>query len=109
MKIHNIKKQGESVWYLISHEGIGFVSVLKREDQEEYQISEVSVIPGERRKGIGTTLIKEAEKLIQENGGTEVYLKVENKDVLEWFEKLGYSIIDRYKDYTELMKILEMF
>lgn len=49
-----------------------------------------------RNKGIGTSLLNEAEKYIRDNGGEAVDLCVFsfNKKAIKLYERLGYKVID---------------
>ena len=56
-----------------------------------------------RRKGIGTTLLKYAREIGEENKCTDLYLTVneENKDAIKFYEKFGLKI----KNIAYSMKI----
>jgi len=60
-----------------------------------------------QHQGIGTMLMKTAEKIAKENGFDEIHLKVEKeKDFLvKWYEKFGYKIIIEEDDYLYMRKI----
>ena len=69
----------------------------------------MSVLPEFRHKGIGTELVREAERVVKEEIGQEedITLSVEswNKNLIGWYTRLGFSVYDYDKDYTYLIKM----
>ncbi len=57
----------------------------------------LAVDPDFRRKGIGTALMKKAEKLLSQIGCSKLNLQIRanNSDVRAFYEKLGYGVEDR--------------
>lgn len=57
----------------------------------------LAVDPAYRRKGIGTALMKKAEKLLSQIGCSKLNLQIRanNSDVRAFYEKLGYGVEDR--------------
>jgi ribosomal protein S18 acetylase RimI-like enzyme len=57
----------------------------------------VAVVPGQQRKGIGTALVREAERRLQERGCVKINLQVRstNAGVIAFYETLGYKIEER--------------
>ena len=57
----------------------------------------LAVDPAYRRKGIGTALMKKAEKLLAHIGCSKLNLQIRanNSDVQAFYEKLGYGVEDR--------------
>lgn len=105
MKEHYIKKDKEKIWHIVKQSG--YIRIIKKDNENEFEIAELSVLPRERRKGIGTDLIKRAEELIKKRGGSEIYMRVEPMELEGWLKKAGYSVIDRYDNYIEMMKLLD--
>ncbi len=64
-------------------------------------IVSIAVAKRWRRKGIGTRLIKELEKRFKEKNmrASRLEVRVSNKPAIRLYEKLGYKIIDRIKNY----------
>jgi ribosomal protein S18 acetylase RimI-like enzyme len=56
-------------------------------------INYLGVCPQHRRKGIGTSLMKEAERILTERGCPKINLQVRKKNtqVISFYESLGYS------------------
>jgi len=54
----------------------------------------LAVDPAYRRKGIGTALMKKAEKLLSQIGCSKLNLQIRanNSDVRAFYEKLGYGV-----------------
>ena len=105
--VHRNKWIWGRTWVIIAEGGAGIIKV--SQDQEDgVVLSGLSVLPEFRHKGIGTSLVQEAEKIVQEEIGEEdITLSVEswNKELIGWYERLGYSVYDYDKDYTDLIKI----
>jgi ribosomal protein S18 acetylase RimI-like enzyme len=59
-------------------------------------INYLAVDPGRRRKGVGSRLMKEAERLLEEAGCPKINLQVrsENADVLAFYRAIGYQADD---------------
>jgi ribosomal protein S18 acetylase RimI-like enzyme len=57
----------------------------------------LAVDPAYRRKGIGTALMKKAEKLLSQIGCSKLNLQIRdnNTGVQAFYEKLGYGVEDR--------------
>ena len=61
-------------------------------------IYELYIIPEYRRKGIGTIVMKKAEKIAAEFGNLSIHLrpeplsrKISKEQLIEWYRKQGYS------------------
>ena len=59
-------------------------------------INYVGVLPGNRKMGIGTALMSEAEKLLVERGCPKINLQVrtDNLEAVEFYRHLGYETFD---------------
>lgn len=57
----------------------------------------LAVLPGRRREGIGTALVRGLERCLAECGCPKVNLQVRaaNAGVVPFYEKLGYAVEDR--------------
>ena len=93
-------------WVIVAEGGAGLIKISQDED-DGVVLSGLSVLPDHRRKGIGTSLVREAERIIKEEigEGEDITLFVEskNKELVGWYERLGYSVYDYDKDYTYLI------
>lgn len=78
---------------------VGFISY--DVDTKPGLICNLLVDKNYRRKGLGSMLIKEAEKKLQEKGITEPYLHVRttNTATKDLYEKLGYKITSTLEGY----------
>ena len=94
-------------WVIVCENGSGIIKISQDED-DGVVLSGLSVLPDHRGKGIGTSLIREAEKIVWEEIGEneDITLSVEswNKELIGWYSWLGYSVYDYDKDYTYLIK-----
>lgn len=79
-------------------------------DSKNWLICSLEVEEEYRNKGIGTSLIKEAERIVHHLGGNVSYLYVKS-DVwqLDWYKRLGYTITDNEceEEYLQLSKKLK--
>ena len=104
--IHRNKWIWGRTWVIIAEDGAGIVKI--SEDEDGVVLSGLSVLPDHRGKGIGTSLIREAERIVREEiGDVDICLSVEsqNKNLIEWYERLGYyGEVDQESNYTDLVK-----
>ena len=68
-------------------------------------IFKLSVLKSHRKRGIGTMLLKHAEKTLKGCGKKDVslFIKSGNKALLNYYKKLGFK---KAKTYTEMYKAL---
>lgn len=68
----------------------------------------LSVLSTERRKGLGTKMIKYALSLCRDNNMTFVRLYVDAKNIWlrEWYERLGFKELSRDENEIEMIKEL---
>lgn len=64
-------------------------------------IVSIAVAKRWRRKGIGTRLIRELERRFKERGvrASRLEVRVSNRPAIKLYEKLGYRVLDRIKNY----------
>ena len=57
----------------------------------------LAVMPSQRRKGVATALVREAERRLENLGCGKVNFQVRssNSDVVDFYKRLGYEIEDR--------------
>ena len=108
---HNKWNWGEQ-FLIVLESGEGIVSVsLENDSPGEAIIHGLSVIEPERRKGLGTKLIAEAESLISGFKKVDlitVYVEPGNDWLLGWYERLGYVAIEGEDEggYIQAIKTL---
>lgn len=68
----------------------------------------LSVLSTERRKGLGTKMIKYALMSCKDNGMTFARLYVDAKNIWlrEWYERLGFKELSRDENEIEMIKEL---
>ena len=77
--IHSNDTNWGHVWHIVTTDGKGMITIeLGEDDKKRFYFYGLSVTPDLRRKGVGTELLKAAEKLSMENGKGE---KVKNLQV----------------------------
>ena len=81
----------------------GFIiSQVEIENDTPYgHIITINVGPSYRRKGIGTQMLKEIEKILKEKGVNECHLEVreDNSAALKLYQKSGYQKIAKLEKY----------
>jgi len=93
-------KNPNSVTFVAEREGVvGSIIVVFHSDASE--IASVAVLPSERRRGIGMSLMREAESLSERRGCSIVtlHVSVENIGAMNLYSRLGYERKRRVTDY----------
>jgi ribosomal protein S18 acetylase RimI-like enzyme len=93
-------------WMIITEDKAGIIKI-SQDEEDGVVLSGLSVLPEFRHKGIGTELVKEAERIVRDEiEEEEICLCVEswNKDLIGWYERLGYQVYDCGREYTEMIK-----
>jgi ribosomal protein S18 acetylase RimI-like enzyme len=105
--IHRNKWIWGRTWVIVAEEGVGLIKI-SQDPEDGVVLSGLSVLPDHRRKGIGSSLVREAERIVKEEigEGEDITLSVEswNKELIGWYVWLGFSVYDYDKDYTYLIK-----
>ncbi|MGC1871863.1 MAG: N-acetyltransferase [Acidobacteriaceae bacterium] len=72
-----------------------------RETPRYGELVTIEVLPEYRRESIGGALYRRLEAGLREWGGTSIHLhvSVENADALAFYQRLGFSVIDRVPKY----------
>ena len=94
--IHSNDTNWGHVWHIVTTDGKGMITIeLGDDDKKRFYFYGLSVTPDLRRKGVGTELLKAAEKLSMENGGNVFRLNVDKpkKDWLyDFYINNGYEV-----------------
>lgn len=105
--VHRNKWIWGRTWIIVCEDGVGLIKISQDPD-DGVVLSGLSVLPDHRGKGIGTSLVQEAERIVKEEigEGEDITLSVEswNKELIGWYSWLGYSAYDYDSDYTEMIK-----
>ena len=105
--IHRNKWIWGRTWIIVCEDGSGIIKISQDED-DGVVLSGLSVLSDHRGKGIGTSLVREAERIVKEEIGVneDIILSVEskNKELIGWYSWLGYSAYDYDSNYTEMIK-----
>ena len=93
-------------WVIVAEGGAGLIKISQDED-DGVVLSGLSVLLDHRGKGIGTSLVREAERIVKEEigAGEDITLSVEswNKELIGWYVWLGFSVYDYDSNYTEMI------
>ena len=76
-------------YYSNNEEMLGCLKI-KKLDDNTFQIQQMAVIPDHQGQGIGSALLKKAEKLIREQGGEKVVIEARDY-ALPFYKKYGYQ------------------
>ncbi len=88
----NLKDQ-EYFGFLIQNKIIACIAI-NLISEEEYGIERLAVLPEFRHQGIGTQLINHVVNYILKLNGKEISIGIifENKTLLKWYEKQGFTL-----------------
>ncbi|HTU49680.1 MAG TPA: N-acetyltransferase [Acidobacteriaceae bacterium] len=84
---------------------IGLAALERRRRSREAprygELVTIEVLPEHRRESIGASLYRRLETGLREWGGSSVHLhvSVENADALAFYQRLGFSVVDRVPKY----------
>lgn len=105
-KIHRNENFWGTCYHLIFDKGEGLMSVALEGDGQA-NISNLSVLPDSRNKGLGTFMLRYAEKLAKKCGMRCISAQVEDgrNELLKWYEDRGYTIENLpIENYTSVEK-----
>jgi diamine N-acetyltransferase len=74
---------------------IGYVRTQLNKEENRFYVSSLYVLPSAQGKGIGTTLLHEAERCALEYGIDSVWLgvMVQNVAAVAWYKKIGFEFV----------------
>ena len=92
---------GRFVGYIMCKSEFGFSNFKKLGFVKKGHLVSVAVLDELRGNGIGSALVEEAFKGVNEKQCDEMYLEVRcsNTDAVRLYEKLGMSVLQRLKSY----------
>ena len=92
---------GRFVGYIMCKSEFGFSNFKKLGFVKKGHVVSVAVLDEFRGYGIGSALVEEAFKGVNEKQCDEMYLEVRcsNTDAVRLYEKLGMSVLQRLKSY----------
>ena len=92
---------GRFVGYIMCKSKFGFSNFKKLGFVKKGHVVSVAVLDEFRGNGIGSALVEEAFKGVNEKQCDEMYLEVRcsNTDAVRLYEKLGMSVLQRLKSY----------
>ena len=92
---------GRFVGYIMCKSEFGFSNFKKLGFVKKGHVVAVAVLDEFRGNGIGSALVEEAFKGVNEKQCDEMYLEVRcsNTDAVRLYEKLGMSVLQRLKSY----------
>jgi GNAT superfamily N-acetyltransferase len=79
--------------------GCAYAGCFPGTEQEPFMYANVSVLPGRRRQGIGTALLREIGRHAREAAkqGLTVEVKEDDSEPLAWLERRGFVEVERQK------------
>ena len=108
LKISYHHKGNDSI-VIIASDGQGLCTVSIDDNVKSCAcIHNLSVDINHRRKGIGNSLLKEAEKVAQEMGASVISLAAaKDKFTADWYKRKGYKPLFSDKEYITFYKSIE--
>ncbi|NHI93564.1 MAG: ribosomal-protein-alanine N-acetyltransferase [Candidatus Lokiarchaeota archaeon] len=84
------------------NEIIGYVFAILKSDREGHVIS-IAIKPNFRKKGVGSHLINEIIRILEDNKATKLVLEVRttNKMAIEFYERIGFKITTKLNKYYD--------
>ena len=71
--------------------------------RDSYDIYWIAVMPEHQKKGLGTHILREAERLIQRQGGKRVYIDTSDSDkyrkTFAFYNRCGYRLVSLLEDF----------
>lgn len=93
----DLHAQPEVQGYLAEIDGrpVGWMRTTLEENERRLSVSSLYVLPGEQGKGVGSLLLREAERSALEHSATELWLGVmeQNVEALAWYRRKGFRFV----------------
>jgi ribosomal protein S18 acetylase RimI-like enzyme len=92
--IRKKQQHGDGLFYVATYRGKIVGTVMLGWDGHRGWIYSLAVSPHYRGRGIGTSLMKHAEKTLRDLGAPKINLQVveTNRGVVKFYEKLGFDV-----------------
>ena len=99
-------KQNDGLFFVAeeNHQIIG--TIIAGFDGHRGWLYSLTVLPQHRRKGLGTSLVNKAMEELKKLGCLKANLQIysDNKEVVDFYKKIGFSIEDRISMGIRLLK-----
>lgn len=102
MEFHSIKLEALDENKIIGQIGLEYKDRDTEEDLEDGYLFGVSVNPDYQGLGLGSKLMKEIEFIAKKVGVKTLYLRPDNEEVMQFYEKCGYKY-DHSDEYSKIM------
>ncbi|MGC8496655.1 MAG: GNAT family N-acetyltransferase [Thermoplasmata archaeon] len=103
-ELKNMLSQKDSMTLIYEKQiPLGYISFIKV-DGIFGEIESIAIIPSAKRTGIGTTLLKEYEKIMIKEGVKRSVLevRVHNRKAIKFYEKHNYKIIGTLQNFYSI-------
>lgn len=87
--------------YVYSHQERPVGTIMLKRDLDVARVVSIAVLPGQRRRGVGTELMAMAEDIMREQGAKVMKLEVNvnNDTAINFYRHLGYDFDGILKGY----------
>ena len=89
---YEVEKRPMYGFFSESGEMLGYYS-LARQNEQEWELNNLCVLPEHRHEGIGDALLQDAFARVRENGCTKLLIGIveENTRLRKWYESKGFT------------------
>ncbi|MEE9600613.1 MAG: GNAT family N-acetyltransferase [Thermoplasmata archaeon] len=96
-----ILKNPAAMTYVYSHQERPVGTIMLKRDLDVARVVSIAVLPGQRRRGVGTELMAMAEDIMREQGAKVMKLEVNvnNDTAINFYRHLGYDFDGILKGY----------
>ena len=95
------EKDGHIVGYIMCRVEYGFSNFKRFSLTRKGHVVSLAITEGNRRKGLGDALVRNATEALKLKGCTEVYLevRVSNHDAVRLYQRIGFEVITTMEGY----------
>ena len=88
------QERGTVLYGLSDEDGLSGCMALKRKDEATFSLEKLAVAPWSRNRGYGGALVAHAVEEVRRSGGGTICIGAmyENRKLVRWYERQGFSI-----------------
>ena len=88
------QERGTGLYGLSDEDGLSGCMALKRKDEATFSLEKLAVAPWSRNRGYGRALVAHAVEEVRRAGGGTICIGAmyENRKLVRWYERQGFSI-----------------
>lgn len=87
-------KSPTALTFLYARDGADVGAIMLKREEDIARVVSIAVLPGRRRAGFGTELMKQAEEVMRDLGAQVMKLEVSvnNQGAIDFYKALGYEL-----------------